>query len=98
MTSWEVNKQECIARCRNKQILDWPVDCPIIKWTAHITERGLFARIFKAKVNYQLLSKMNRKFSQQIAGNMGYRLPTAFDQVSTKFTTINAKNESLTSN
>ena len=24
---------------------------------------------------------MNRKFSQQIAGNMGYRLPTAFDQV-----------------
>ena len=31
---------------------------------------------------------MNRKFSQQIAGNMGYRLPTAFDQVSTKFTTI----------
>ena len=52
VTSWEVNKQEYIARCRNKQILDWPVDCPIIKWTAHITERGLFARIFKAKVNY----------------------------------------------
>ena len=43
---------EYIARYRNKQILDWPVDCPIIKWTAHITERGLFARIFKAKVNY----------------------------------------------
>ena len=45
---------------------------------------------------------MNRKFSQQIAGNMGYRLPTAFDQVSTKFTTIqvyiHAKFESLTSN
>jgi len=28
---------------------------------------------------------MNRKFSQQIAGNMGYRLPTAFDQEREEF-------------
>ena len=40
---------------------------------------------------------MNRKFSQQIAGNMGYRLPTAFDQEQEEFekSQTNAMTKSL---